>query len=120
MPTEEEFHTLMAELGRQDHFEAEQQQKRKAVGIEMSQIKNDPRWKVYEDHVLALVEGLDHSISDRQSQMRDDMSLSSEDILKLRTQIHGLVERHRGLKWALSIVDDLIVKGNITKGELDA
>lgn len=121
MPTEQEFNVLMEEMSKnRKTVEVKQQTQQKAVGIEMSNIKNDPRWKVYEDHVLVLMDRYHAYQTEVENNLRSDMALGSEEILKLRTRLHGHTERLKGYREALDIVDQLIVKGNIAKGELDA
>ena len=113
MPTEKEFNDLMAEISaRKDEEDRVQKASQKAVAVEMSLIKNDPRWKVYEDHILAIVGGIQGTIESTQSRLSGDMSLTTDEILKLRTQLHGYVERKRGFTQSLTIVGDLIIKGD--------
>lgn len=112
MPTEKEFNTLMDRMGTEmDITKRVQKANQKAVAVEMSLIKNDPRWKVYEDHMLVLIAHLDTAIEAANKTLSSDMSMNSEAVLRYRTLLHGFVEKKKGLEQALTIVDDLIVKG---------
>ncbi len=112
MPTEAEFHRLVEKLQREEKkTEKVQNQAQKAVAVEMSQIKGDPRWKVYEDHVLVLIAHLDTAIEAANKALSSDMSMNSEAVLRYRTLLHGFVEKKKGFQQALTVVDELITKG---------
>ena len=105
--TERNTARIVAEVHRRDQFTLAHQ-----VSVVMSEVKGDPRWKVYADHILAwkeLCSARAESAGKKISDVRYFLSPEEYGRLKLETAYNqGKTE---GLQGALDVIRDLIDKG---------
>ena len=82
------------------------------VAVVMSEVKGDPRWKVYADHIQALFErflAVSHTAKER---LGDPLTfLSAEETGKLKLQAAYNQGKAEGYKGALDVIKDLIDRG---------
>lgn len=92
--------------------QAEQRKLQRQVAVVMSDVKGDPRWKVYADHIQAMFErhsAIAQAAKDRLGDPLTFLSPEENGILKLKAAYNqGKAE---GLEGALNVIRDLIDRG---------
>lgn len=91
---------------------AEQRKFQRQVAVVMSEVKSDPRWKVYADHVQAKYEqhlALAHAAKEK---LGDPFTFfTTEENGKLKLLAAYNQGKAEGFKSALTIIEDLIDRG---------
>lgn len=89
-----------------------QQRLRHQVSVVMSDVKGDPRWKVYADHILFRKEQFLSRATQAKKTLTDPRTfLSQEAYGKLKLELADNEGHAGGLQDALDVIKDLIDRG---------
>ncbi len=91
-----------------DKEKVEQATQKRMVGVAMSQIKSDPRWKLYTDHLVGLREQL---VARAEVLAQEILEDDTVDITAKKMERHKLRGRIGGFSDAISFVEVLIDQG---------
>jgi hypothetical protein len=86
----------------------EQDTQRKFVGVAMSNVKTDPRWKLYADHLEGLrarLEDIRHGVTEK------ILDTNETDIIPLKLELRFITGRLRGMNDAIRFIEVLIDQG---------
>jgi len=115
MPTYEQFlERQRKQIETKKTENSEQARLLHQVGVAMSGIKSDPRWKLYADHLTGLKEFKEKALS-RLTLEIFNVSLKTDDIQTLRVKIHGHQQYILALTESIDLVSRLIDKGEAAK-----
>ncbi len=91
-----------------DKEKIEQATQKKMVGSAMSQVKSDPRWKVYADHLIQLRGHLEERVELLAREILEDNTV---DIIAKKMERKTLSGRIGGFSDAISFIEVLIDQG---------
>ncbi len=91
-----------------DKEKVEQATQKRMSGVAMSQIKSDPRWKLYADHLVGLCEALQGRAAGLGADILDKPGSDVVTLKQERLKITGKIE---GINTALHFIEVLIDQG---------